>query len=134
MPACRRACFTSRTTHCRWCFAVSLGRKPAPGGAWYVCRRLARITGGFCGDGCEMMPIPSLLADPSSPRAIMMLGVTDVREVVKLVIAHKNPRSYIQSQSSMAPFPTFDLKSWNFDHLDLFIISRISSSSISCRY
>ena len=31
-PASLIACFTSRMTCERWCFAVSLGRKPSPGG------------------------------------------------------------------------------------------------------
>jgi len=45
-----------------------------PGGETYVCRRLARIIGGEVGggfDGCEMIPMPSLLAEPSRPRDIM---------------------------------------------------------------
>jgi len=96
MLACFMACFTSRTTHRLWCAAVSLGRKPVPGGETKVCLRFDRICAGgddafllccdesssecalSCGDGgvevgCRITPTPSLLAEPSSPIAIGML-------------------------------------------------------------
>lgn len=38
----------------------------------YVCRRFERMTGGFPGDGCDMTPIPILLALPSNPSAIIV--------------------------------------------------------------
>lgn len=96
MLACFMACFTSRTTHRLWCAAVSLGRKPVPGGETKVCLRFDRICAGgddafflccdesssecalSCGDGgvevgCKITPTPNLLAEPSSPIAIGML-------------------------------------------------------------
>lgn len=69
---------------------MSLGRKPVPGGELYVWRMLERTRALSCwglslgavrvavaegkgkeasGMGCEMMPMPSLLAEPSQPRA-----------------------------------------------------------------
>ena len=61
---------------------MSFGRKPWPGGAWKVCLMLERMRAGFVpvvdllegvGEGCEMMPTPSLLAEPSRPRAIIFV-------------------------------------------------------------
>ena len=94
--ACFIACLTSRTTHLLWCAAVSLGKKPVPGGETKVCLKFERIcTGGeegffrdcvesssewalSCGDGgaevgCRMTPTPSLLAEPSRPIAMGMV-------------------------------------------------------------
>lgn len=52
--------------------AVSLGRKPSPGGERYVCRRLERTIGGSFAEGCEIRPMPILFALPSRPRAIIV--------------------------------------------------------------
>ena len=72
MPASAIACLTSFMTHDRWCLAVSLGRKPSPGGEMKVWRMLERIFAGFPWGGCEIMPMPSLLALPSRPIAIIL--------------------------------------------------------------
>lgn len=70
--ACVIACLTSRMSHDRWCFAVSLGRKPWPGGETKVWRMLERMRAGPGLDGWWMRPTPSLLAEPSRPIAIMI--------------------------------------------------------------
>ena len=70
-PASAIACLTSLMNHDRWCLAVSLGRKPSPGGALNVWRTLERTCAGFPGAGWQMTPIPSLLALPSRPMAII---------------------------------------------------------------
>lgn len=37
-----------------------------------MCRRFERTIGGLVGEGCDIRPIPILLALPSRPRAIMV--------------------------------------------------------------
>lgn len=71
VPLSLSARFTRVTTHERWCFAVSFGRKPSPGGETKVWRMLERISAGLPGV-CLISPTPSLLAEPSRPRAIIV--------------------------------------------------------------
>jgi hypothetical protein len=68
----------------RWCCAVSRGRNPWPGGVMYVSLTFeSTIAGPFPDSSCCMIPIPSLLAEPSRPNAIGMLnciyGAIEVR-------------------------------------------------------
>lgn len=82
MDAAERAA-RARETKCeRWWAAVSLGRKPVPGGETNVWRRLERIFVSVA--VWRMTPMPSLLAEPSHPRAMyvvlgaMMFGGTRI--------------------------------------------------------
>ena len=56
----------------RWCLAVSLGRKPSPGGETKVWRMLERGMAGPPVGGWRISPTPSLLAEPSRPRDIIL--------------------------------------------------------------
>ncbi len=58
----------------RWCLAVSLGRKPSPGGEMKVWRMLERGMAGPLLGGWRIRPTPSLLAEPSRPRDIIFCG------------------------------------------------------------
>ena len=51
---------------------MSLGRKPSPGGETKVWRMLERMVAGPLDLGWRIRPTPSLLAEPSRPRAIML--------------------------------------------------------------
>lgn len=42
------------------------------------------MTGGLPGDGCEIIPMPILLAEPSRPRAIIVVFVSVSVLVVEL--------------------------------------------------
>lgn len=42
-----------------------------------MCRRFARTMGLAVGEGCEMMPIPILFAEPSSPSDIIVMGISE---------------------------------------------------------
>lgn len=75
----------------RWCVAVSRGRKPSPGGVIYVCRTFDRTVVDPSGE-CLMMPAPSLLAEPSSPKAIYALSMLSISlEVYRMCISHQEP-------------------------------------------
>lgn len=76
MPASVMARRARATNSVRWCRAVSLGRKPVPGGEMNVCRRLERMVAEV--GVWRMRPMPSLLAEPSQPRAIQEDLVEDV--------------------------------------------------------
>ena len=56
----------------RWCLAVSFGRKPEPGGEMKVWRMLERGMAGPPLGGWRIRPMPSLLAEPSRPRDIIL--------------------------------------------------------------
>jgi len=53
---------------------VSLGRKPSPGGETKVWRMLERMVAGPPDLEWRIKPTPSLLAEPSRPRAIILAG------------------------------------------------------------
>lgn len=75
MPASERARRAIWAKKERWWRAVSFGRKPVPGGETKVCRMLERTEDWPVMGSCEIMPMPSLLALPSQPRAMRGLGI-----------------------------------------------------------
>ena len=51
-----------------------------------MCRRFARTIGLAVGEGCEMMPIPILFAEPSSPSDIIVMGISENQGCALLLI------------------------------------------------
>lgn len=68
---------------------MSLGRKPVPGGETKVSRTLERTVDSPVEMSCAITPIPSLLAEPSQPRAMRRFfwGGFDDIEVVIFVLS-----------------------------------------------